>query len=100
MRRARPVSTPHPAAAAVPSAPPSRPPPRCSPWPRAPAAAAPQGLANSSGQVGRGLMDTTGTNITGQIPALENRPRFNEDGKEVAHLYIPFWLFKQQAAGQ
>jgi choline dehydrogenase-like flavoprotein len=61
---------------------------------------APQGLANSSGQVGRGLMDTTGTNITGQIPALENRPRFNEDGMEVAHLYIPFWLYKEQQAGQ
>ncbi len=63
-------------------------------------AQAAQGLANSSGQVGRGLMDTTGTNITGQIPALENRPRFNEDGMEVAHLYIPFWLYKEQAAGK
>jgi len=61
---------------------------------------APQGLANSSGQVGRGLMDTTGTNIVGQIPALENRPRFNEDGIEVAHVYIPFWLYKEQAAGK
>ena len=40
----------------------------------------PQGLANSSGQVGRNLMDTTGTNITGHIPALEGRPRYNEDG--------------------
>jgi choline dehydrogenase-like flavoprotein len=63
-------------------------------------AQSPQGLANSSGQVGRGLMDTTGTNITGQIPALENRPRFNEDGMEVAHLYIPFWLYKEQKAGK
>ena len=35
---------------------------------------APDGLANSSGQVGRNLMDTTGTNITGQIPALEGPP--------------------------
>jgi choline dehydrogenase-like flavoprotein len=61
---------------------------------------APQGLANSSGQVGRGLMDTTGTNITGQIPMLEGRPRFNEDGIEVAHVYIPFWLYKEQAAGK
>ena len=58
------------------------------------------GLANSSGQVGRNLMDTTGTNITGHIPALENRPRYNEDGKEMAHLYIPFWLYKEQAAGK
>ncbi|HXB53111.1 MAG TPA: GMC family oxidoreductase, partial [Rhizomicrobium sp.] len=58
------------------------------------------GLANSSGQVGRNLMDTTGTNITGHIPALENRPRYNEDGMEQAHLYIPWWLYQEQAAGK
>ena len=45
-------------------------------------------------------MDTTGTNITGHIPALENRPRYNEDGMDVAHLYIPWWLYKEQAAGK
>jgi choline dehydrogenase-like flavoprotein len=58
------------------------------------------GLANSSGQVGKNLMDTTGTNVTGHIPALENRPRYNEDGAEMAHLYIPWWLYKEQAAGK
>jgi choline dehydrogenase-like flavoprotein len=58
------------------------------------------GLANSSGEVGRNLLDTTGTNITGHIPALENRPRYNEDGMDVAHVYIPFWLYKEQAAGK
>jgi choline dehydrogenase-like flavoprotein len=57
------------------------------------------GLANSSGQVGRNLMDTTGTNVRGHIPALEGRPRYNEDGMDVAHLYIPWWLYKEQAAG-
>jgi choline dehydrogenase-like flavoprotein len=63
-------------------------------------AQSPQGLANSSGMVGRYLMDTTGTNITGHIPALEGRPRYNEDGRDVAHMYIPFWLYKEQAAGK
>jgi choline dehydrogenase-like flavoprotein len=58
------------------------------------------GLANSSGQVGRNLMDTTGTNIAAHIPALESRPRYNEDGMDVAHVYIPFWLYKEQAAGK
>ncbi len=58
------------------------------------------GLANSSGQVGKNLVDTTGTNVSGHIPALESRPRYNEDGKDVAHLYIPFWLYKEQAAGK
>jgi choline dehydrogenase-like flavoprotein len=60
----------------------------------------PQGLANSSGQIGRSLMDSTGTDIIGHIPALEGRPRYNEDGKDNAHLYIPFWLYKEQAAGK
>ena len=58
------------------------------------------GLANSSGQLGRNLMDTTGTNVTAHIPALEGRPRYNEDGMSVAHLYIPWWLYKEQAAGK
>jgi choline dehydrogenase-like flavoprotein len=58
------------------------------------------GLANSSGQVGKNLLDTTGTNVAGHIPALEGRPRYNEDGMDVAHLYIPFWLYKEQAAGK
>ena len=63
-------------------------------------AQSPQGLANSSGQIGRSLMDSTGTDIFGHIPALEGRPRYNEDGKDNAHLYIPFWLYKEQAAGK
>ncbi len=58
------------------------------------------GLANSSGEVGKNLLDTTGTNVAGHIPALEGRPRYNEDGMDVAHLYIPFWLYKEQAAGK
>ena len=61
---------------------------------------APQGLANSSGELGRNLLDTTGTNVRGHIPALESRPRYNEDGIDVAHLYIPWWLYKEQAAGK
>jgi choline dehydrogenase-like flavoprotein len=59
-----------------------------------------KGLANSSGELGRNLLDTTGTNVRGHIPALEGRPRYNEDGIDVAHLYIPWWLYKEQAAGK
>ena len=58
------------------------------------------GLANASGQVGKNLLDTTGTNVRGHIPALEGRPRYNEDGLDVAHMYIPWWLYKEQAAGK
>ncbi|GGD13371.1 GMC family oxidoreductase [Aquisalinus flavus] len=59
----------------------------------------PDGVANSSGQVGRNLMDTVGAGIGAQVPALENRPRYNEDGTMGLHLYIPFWDYQRQAAG-
>ena len=41
----------------------------------------PDGLANSSGAVGRYLTDTTGTSVQGHIPKLEGLPPFNEDGE-------------------
>ncbi len=58
----------------------------------------PNGLANSSGKVGKYLMDTVGTSVGGQIPALENCPPHNEDGASVMHLYMPWWLYRDQFA--
>ena len=60
----------------------------------------PNGLANSSGQVGKNLADTVGAEVAGRIPALAGRPRYNEDGIWVPHRYIPFWLYEEQAAGK
>ncbi len=60
----------------------------------------PDGVANSSGKVGRYLMDTVGAGIGGQIPALENMPAWNDDGVTAIHVYAPWWGYKQQAAGQ
>jgi choline dehydrogenase-like flavoprotein len=60
----------------------------------------PDGLANSSGLVGKYIMDTVGTTIVGQVPALENLPAHNEDGAGGGHLYSPWWLYKEQAAGK
>jgi choline dehydrogenase-like flavoprotein len=60
----------------------------------------PQGLANSSGKVGKYLMDTVGSPVSGQIPALENLPPHNEDGAGGIHVYSPWWLYQQQHAGQ
>ncbi|WP_337881259.1 GMC family oxidoreductase [Rheinheimera sp.] len=57
----------------------------------------PQGLANSSGQVGRNLMDSTGANLSAMIPALQGRPRYNEDGHTANHLFIPWWGHKAHA---
>ena len=52
----------------------------------------PDGLANSSGTVGRYLTDTTGTGVSGYIPALMNGVPHNEDGVGGMHLYMPWWL--------
>jgi len=52
----------------------------------------PQGLANSSGTVGKYLMDSTGTSVTGFIPKLMDGTPHNEDGVGGMHLYMPWWL--------
>ncbi|MBC9910865.1 GMC family oxidoreductase [Chitinophaga varians] len=51
----------------------------------------PNGLANSSGVVGKYLHDSTGASRGGFIPALMDRKRYNEDGVGGMHLYIPWW---------
>ena len=60
----------------------------------------PNGLANSSGLVGKYVMDTVGGSLKGQIPALENVPPHNEDGAGGGHSYSPWWLYKEQLAGK
>ena len=60
----------------------------------------PQGLANSSGKVGRYLMDTVGSSVEGQVPLLENLPPHNEDGASGGHMYAPWWLYGPQFAGK
>jgi choline dehydrogenase-like flavoprotein len=52
----------------------------------------PQGLANSSGVVGKYLTDTTGTDVAGFIPAMVDHVPHNEDGVGGGHLYMPWWL--------
>jgi choline dehydrogenase-like flavoprotein len=54
----------------------------------------PNGLANSSGNVGKYLMDTVGSAVNGQVPLLEDLPPHNEDGADGLHLYTPWWLYK------
>ena len=60
----------------------------------------PDGLANGSGRVGKYLMDTVGAGVQGQIPALENVPPHNTDGASAMHLYMPWWLYGEQARGR
>jgi choline dehydrogenase-like flavoprotein len=59
-----------------------------------------EGLANASGQVGRNLCDTVGSSVSAYFPQLEGRPIYNEDGAMGLHAYIPFWQYKEQAAGK
>ena len=58
----------------------------------------PQGLANSSGKVGRYLMDTVGFSASAYVPALSGMPRYNSDGYG-GHLYVPWWLWDKKDLG-
>jgi choline dehydrogenase-like flavoprotein len=60
----------------------------------------PEGIANSSGKVGKYIMDTVGASLSGQFPAMENMPLHNEDGAGGMHMYVPWWLYQEQAAGK
>jgi len=54
----------------------------------------PNGVANSSGLVGKYIMDTVGASLGGSVPAFENLPVHNEEGAGT-HVYIPWWLYKE-----
>jgi choline dehydrogenase-like flavoprotein len=59
----------------------------------------PDGLANSSGMVGRNLMDSVGSFGTGYFPQLEKVPPHNHDGSGgnfLPHVYVPWWKFDRQ----
>ena len=51
----------------------------------------PNGLANSSGVVGKYLTDTTGTDVAGFIPQMVDHVPHNEEGVGGAHIYMPWW---------
>ncbi len=52
----------------------------------------PNGLANSSGIVGKYLHDSTGSSMSGFLPQLLDRKRYNEDGVGSAQILSPWWL--------
>ena len=60
----------------------------------------PNGLANSSGFVGRYIMDTVGSAVSGYLPILQDLPPRNEDGVGGMHVYMPWWLYQQQKSGK
>jgi choline dehydrogenase-like flavoprotein len=56
----------------------------------------PDGLANSSGVVGRYLTDSVGSSLAGHFPQLEGMPAHNHDGVGGMHMYMPWWRFGQK----
>ncbi|MBI1899269.1 MAG: GMC family oxidoreductase, partial [Acidobacteria bacterium] len=57
----------------------------------------PNGIGNSSGLVGRYLMDSVKSGaMIGVAPVLKNRPRANEDGAGGSHMTIPRFNYKRK----
>lgn len=56
----------------------------------------PDGLANSSGMVGRYLTDSVGSDGYGYFPQLEKMTPHNHDGTGGMHLYTPWWKFDRK----
>jgi choline dehydrogenase-like flavoprotein len=52
----------------------------------------PDGLANTSGTVGKYLTDSTGSDVAGFVPRLMDNVPHNEDGAGGGHIYMPWWL--------
>jgi choline dehydrogenase-like flavoprotein len=57
----------------------------------------PQGLANSSGAVGRHLTDTAGYALSGSVPSLAGMPKYDTDGYSGGHLYMPWFGLDQKS---
>ena len=53
----------------------------------------PDGLANSSGVVGRYLTDSVGSSLTGYFPQLAQVQAHTHDGVGGMHMYMPWWRF-------
>ncbi|HKS94518.1 MAG TPA: GMC oxidoreductase, partial [Terriglobia bacterium] len=60
----------------------------------------PDGLANSTGLVGKYLMDTVGSDVAGFLPVLMDLPPHNCDGVGGMHLYMPWWNYQKQLRNQ
>ncbi len=56
----------------------------------------PNGLANSSGVVGRYLMDSPSSGVTGYFPELAKLPAHNHDGTGSVHVYVPWWKYERK----
>ena len=60
----------------------------------------PNGLSNSSGLLGKYLMDTVGTDAAGFIPGFRDVPAHNCDGVGGMHVYMPWWNYQKQSRSE
>jgi choline dehydrogenase-like flavoprotein len=60
----------------------------------------PNGIANSTGMVGKYVMDTVGSDVGGFLPIMQDLPPRNEDGTGGMHMYMPWWNYKEQKTGK
>lgn len=60
----------------------------------------PQGLANSSGKVGKYVTDSVSSSLSAYIPAFEGMPIHNEDGAGGPHAYVPWTMHAQNGKGE
>ena len=60
----------------------------------------PQGLANSSGKVGKCITDSVSSSLSAHIPAFEGMPIHNEDGAGGPHAYVPWTMHAQNRSGE
>ncbi|HXT27230.1 MAG TPA: GMC family oxidoreductase [Candidatus Eisenbacteria bacterium] len=56
----------------------------------------PDGLGNATGNVGKYLTDSVGSDGWGEVPALEKMPPHNHDGVGGMHYYVPWWKFDRK----
>jgi choline dehydrogenase-like flavoprotein len=56
----------------------------------------PDGIANSSGTVGRYLTDSVGSDGWGEVPVLAKMPPHNHDGVGGMHVYMPWWKYDRK----
>lgn len=60
----------------------------------------PGGIGNSSGFLGKHIMDSLEWTVSSRVPALENIPPQNDDGIFTPHIYVPWWLHQEQRDGK
>jgi choline dehydrogenase-like flavoprotein len=56
----------------------------------------PDGVGNSTGNVGKYLTDSVGSDGWGEIPSLEKMPPHNHDGVGGMHYYVPWWKYDRK----